>query len=106
MFLDRQFKSWPEPAGIEASKLAASLGDISFAEALEFCQTVRHRHILSLGNRTLRHILSEQLNLWAARVAPKEPDATRSGEASPTPKRAKRRGQAAVGRRGKPGADV
>ena len=106
VFLDRQFESWPEPAGIEASKLAASLGDISFAEALEFCQTVRRRHILSLGNRTLRHILSEQLNLWAARVAPKEPDATRSGEASPTPKRAKRRGQAAVGRRGKPGADV
>jgi len=46
VFLDRQFESWPEPAGIEAGKLADSLGNVSFAEALEFCQTVRRQHIL------------------------------------------------------------
>jgi hypothetical protein len=56
VFLDRQFDSWPEPAGIEAERLANQLGQISFAEALEFCQTVRRQHILSLGDRTLRDI--------------------------------------------------
>lgn len=106
VFLDRQFEGWPEPAGIEASKLASELGNISFAEALEFCQTVRRQHILSLGNRLLRDILCEQLNLWTARVAPELPDAPRSGEASPPPERAKRRGKAADPRRRKPGADV
>jgi SpoVK/Ycf46/Vps4 family AAA+-type ATPase len=106
VFLDRQFESWPEPAGIEANKLATSLGNISFAEALEFCQTVRRQHILALGNHTLREILSEQLNLWTARVAPEEADATRSGETPSTPERSKRRREAAVGRRRKPGADI
>jgi len=102
VFLDRQFDSWPEPAGIEAGKLAANLGHISFAEALEFCQSVRRQHILSLGNRTLRDILNEQLNFWTARVAPEAIDAPRSGETSPPPERAKRHGTAPVRRRRKP----
>lgn len=106
VYLDRQFESWPEPAGTEADRLATSLGRISFAEALEFCQTVRRQHILSLGNRSLRDILNEQLELWTARVAPKEADATQSGETPPPPKRAKRHRQEALGRRRKPGAPV
>ena len=91
VFLDRQFESWPEPAGIGPDPLASKLGQISFAEALEFCQTIRRQHILSLGNRTLRDILCEQLELWTARVAPEEADATRSRETSPPPERTKRR---------------
>jgi SpoVK/Ycf46/Vps4 family AAA+-type ATPase len=106
IFLDRQFESWPEPAGVEASRLAASLGNISFAEALEFCQTVRRQHILALGNRTLRDILSEQLNLWTTRVAPEGANATRPGETSPPPERAKARGQATNSRRRKPSPDI
>lgn len=98
VFLDRQFESWPEPAGIEPSALATCLAPVSFAEALEFCQTVRRQHILSLGNRALRDILTEQLKLWTARVAPEEADATRSGETSPAPERTKRRRQTPNGR--------
>ncbi len=106
VFLDRQFESWPEPAGTEADALATKLGRVSFAEALEFCQTVRRQHILSLGNRTLRDILCEQLELWAARVAPEEADATRSGEASPPPEQPKELPQAAIRRRRKPSKAV
>jgi hypothetical protein len=108
VFLDRQFESWPEPSGIEAKTLAIGLGHVSFAEALEFCHTVRRQHILSLDNRALRDILKEQLNLWSARVAPEEADAdaTRSGEASPPPERAKRRRQAPLGRRRNTSTDV
>lgn len=98
VFLDRQFESWPEPAGIEPSALATCLAPVSFAEALEFCQTVRRQHILSLGNRALRDILTEQLKLWTARVAPEEADATRSGETSSAPERTKRRRQTPNGR--------
>jgi len=77
VFLDRQFESWPEPAGIEAGTLADRMGDVSFAEALEFCQTVRRQHILGLGNRTVREVLREQLDLWASRIASEQSVAAR-----------------------------
>jgi SpoVK/Ycf46/Vps4 family AAA+-type ATPase len=82
LFLDRQISKWPEAVGIGATTLAKKLGPISFAEALEFCQTVRRRHILSLGNRELSSIVREQLSLWASRVLPREFDAPRSKQTS------------------------
>jgi SpoVK/Ycf46/Vps4 family AAA+-type ATPase len=68
VFLDRQLASWPEPAGIQPRTLAIKLGNISFAEAQEFCQTVRRQHILALANRPIRDILHEQIDFWASRV--------------------------------------
>jgi SpoVK/Ycf46/Vps4 family AAA+-type ATPase len=97
-FLDRQFERWPEPAGVGAEGLADKLGSISFAEALEFCQTVRRQHILSLANKSLKDTLREQVELWATRVAPEESNATRSGEAPSSPEQPKRRSKADVGR--------
>lgn len=84
-FLQRQLDLWPEDAGIKAETLAAKLGKISFAEALDFCQTVRRRHILSLAERALRDIMHEQVELWTTRVTPEEENATRSGKAAPSP---------------------
>ena len=98
-FLDRQFDTWPEPAGIEPKTLAGKLGSISFAEALEFCQTVRRQHILSLANRALKDILREQVELWATRVAPESTDATRPGKTSSSAEQSKGRGSTSVGRR-------
>jgi SpoVK/Ycf46/Vps4 family AAA+-type ATPase len=105
VFLERQFDTWPEPAGIKAEALAEKLGDTSFAEALDFCQTVRRQHILSLANRALKDILHEQVELWTTRVTPKT-DAARSGKTSPSAKRAKKRPKAAVGRRRRPSKTV
>jgi SpoVK/Ycf46/Vps4 family AAA+-type ATPase len=102
VFLDRQFESWQEPAGIEVTALATKLGPISFAEALEFCQTLRRQHILSLGKQTLRDILCEQLQLWTTRVLPEETNATRSGETSPSLERPKGHRQASIRGRRKP----
>lgn len=99
-FLDRQFSGWPEPAGLRADTLAAELGAISFAEALEFCQTVRRQHILSLANRKLADILREQVELWTTRVAPETANVTRSRKTAPAPKRAKGRSTTTV-RRGR-----
>jgi SpoVK/Ycf46/Vps4 family AAA+-type ATPase len=81
--LDRQFETWPETAGIKPQALAAKLGNVSFAEAIEFCQTVRRQHILALAGRALKDILREQIELWITRVTP-EQNATRSGEAAPS----------------------
>jgi len=100
-FLDRQFETWQEATGISAEALAQKLGDVSFAEALEFCQTVRRQHILSLANRALKDILREQIELWTTRVAPREADASRSRKAPSSPKPAKNSGTTASGRRGR-----
>ena len=98
VFLDRQFDGWPESAGIGAAALADKLGQVSFAEALEFCQTVRRQHILALTNRALKDILREQLELWPTRVAP-DPNGTRSGKAPSSLERTKRRSTPSIGRR-------
>lgn len=98
VFLDRQFDTWPEPAGIKAEALADKLGRVSFAEALEFCQTVRRQHILSLANRTLKDILSEQVQLWITRVRPKA-DVARPPKASSSPKQSRKRGASPISRR-------
>lgn len=70
VLLQRFFDSWPESTGIEPKKLAERLGSASFAEIHEFCQTVRRRHILSQGGVALKSVIAEELELWAARVAP------------------------------------
>lgn len=87
VFLQRQFDAWPEPAGARPNAVAGKLGSVSYAETLEFCQTVRRQHILSLGERSIKDILKEQLELWATRVGTNEGNAARSGQTTPTPER-------------------
>lgn len=88
MFLNRQFENWPEPTGMRASSIASKLGSISYAETLEFCQTVRRQHILSLGSRSIKDILKEQLELWSTRVGTDNTDAAQSGQAVSSSERA------------------
>lgn len=90
VFLDRQIDTWPEPAGIEAKVLAGKLGNVSFAEVQEFCQTVRRQHILATPNRALSDILREQVELWTTRITPGE-NAKRSTKATPAIKQPKKR---------------
>lgn len=72
VYLQRQFEAWPEPTGIRPELLASKLGKVSYAEALEFCQTVRRQHILALGDQALKDILKKQIELWATRVKPED----------------------------------
>jgi SpoVK/Ycf46/Vps4 family AAA+-type ATPase len=84
IFLDRQFTLWPDDPGMRPETVAKKLGSISYAEALEFCQTIRRQHILSLGARSIRDILREQLDFWSTRVRIDEVDAARSEQAVPS----------------------
>ena len=61
-----------QPLGTSPNSIAKSLGDISYAEAEEFCNGVRRRHALSLGETSLKNIVAEQLNLWKTRA--RQPD--------------------------------
>jgi AAA+ superfamily predicted ATPase len=104
-FLDSQFSLWPEETGIKAEVLAAKLGHVSFAEALEFCQTVRRQHILSLANRELKDIMHEQVELWKTRVTPNA-DAARTGQAASAAKQPKKRHASSIGQRRRTGKAV
>ncbi len=72
IYLQRQFETWPEQPGLKPEVLASKLGHISYAEALEFCQTVRRQHILALGTKSLKDILRTQVELWTTRVTPED----------------------------------
>lgn len=80
VLIDRFFDSWPEAPKLTAMDVANELSPSSFAEAFEFCQNVRRRHILSQGNQTLNSILLEELKLWNSRIRP-EANGNTSGTA-------------------------
>ena len=82
VFLDRVLSDWPSKPKMTLAKIAAKLGDVSYAEALDFCQNVRRRQILGLGETTVDDALRAELDLWASRVTPERLHAERSDEAS------------------------
>ncbi|MFG1465775.1 ATP-binding protein [Xanthobacter sp. DSM 24535] len=87
-FLDRILTRWPEQPRLPSQKVAAKLGCVSYAEALDFCQNVRRRQILDLGELSIDDALRVELDLWSSRVKPEEPDAERPDETTPsTPSR-------------------
>ena len=57
-----------EPMGMKPETIAQSLGKISYAEVEEFCNGIRRRLALSLGEGCLKSIVAEQLKLWKARA--------------------------------------
>lgn len=55
-----------EPMEITAAVLARKLGRLSYAEAEQFCLDVRRRQVLAMGEKTLKHIIAEQLKMWTS----------------------------------------
>jgi hypothetical protein len=83
IFLDRIMSNWNELPSLALPKIAAKLGKISYAEALDFCQDVRRRQILGLGEVSVDAALHAELDLWAKRVTPEVLNAERSYKAPP-----------------------
>lgn len=84
IFLDRILSSWPEKPRLSIPKIAAKLGSVSYAEALDFCQNVRRHHILGLGEVGIDDALNIELELWGSRVSPELVDGERSEQAAST----------------------
>ncbi|MCY4201337.1 MAG: ATP-binding protein [Aestuariivita sp.] len=62
--------SMDQSLGRTPSTIAKTLGAISYAEAEEFCRDVRRRHVLAMGQKPLKAIVSECLTLWGGRTTP------------------------------------
>lgn len=86
-FLEKIIASWPERPKISAANLARHLNVNSYAEARDFCQNVRRRHILGLGEIGIDFALKEELDLWAVRVKPEIKNVDRSNQTTPSSKR-------------------
>ncbi len=85
VFLDRVISSWPSPPKMRIQKIADKIGAVSYAEALDFCQNVRRRHILGLGELGIDDAVGMELDLWSSRVRPDALDGERPDEAAPAP---------------------
>lgn len=86
-FLEKIIDTWPEKPRISSIDLASKIGATSYAEARDFCQNVRRRHILSLGETGVDSSIATELSLWAERVVPEGIDAKRSKQATAKTKR-------------------
>ena len=62
-----------EPAGLKAETLAKRLEPVSYSEAEQFCIGLLRRQVLSMGDKPLKTIVDEQLDLWAARGNSSQP---------------------------------
>jgi SpoVK/Ycf46/Vps4 family AAA+-type ATPase len=82
VFLDRVISNWPEAPRMSAQKLASKLGLVSYAEVLDFCQSIRRRHILGLGEVSIDDALATEINLWSSRVRPEALNGERSRQTS------------------------
>lgn len=71
-YIDRLVAAWPQKPRVPAPEIAEALGTVSYAEALDFCQNVRRRHILGLGEMSIDDALSVEIDLWASRIRPVE----------------------------------
>ncbi|MGV2129471.1 AAA family ATPase [Agrobacterium vitis] len=88
-FLDKIIAQWPDLPKASSKTISAKLGPVSFAEALDFCQNVRRRQILGLGELSVDEALRSELDLWATRVGPEILNGERSEQtdAEAAPKR-------------------
>ena len=57
-----------EPLGQTPSAIARRLGRISYAEAEQFCLDVQRRSVLAIGQKAVKAIVAEQLNVWDTRA--------------------------------------
>lgn len=70
-YIEVFMSSFNEPIGHSPIVIAKALGAVSYADAEQFCIDIRRRHILSLGQKALRSIIGEQLDIWTSKIRAK-----------------------------------
>jgi SpoVK/Ycf46/Vps4 family AAA+-type ATPase len=62
-----------EPLGYSSATIARRLGETSYAEVEQFCLDVQRRSLLTMGERSIKAIIAEQLDVWDARASAARP---------------------------------
>ena len=79
-FIDEIVSKWPERPRRSTQSISTNLGSVSFSEALDFCQNVRRRQLLSLGEVSVDDAVEIEMDLWQSRVRPEDISGKRSGK--------------------------
>ena len=72
-YIEAFMKNFGEPPGMAPLSVAKGLGEVSYAEAEQFCLDVRRRQVLAMGGKNLKTIVAEQLRIWTSEVRAKQP---------------------------------
>lgn len=67
-YIERFSCRFKDGFGHSPTTIARRLGRISYAEVEQFCLDVQRRHVLSLGERPLKALVTEQLKMWGSRA--------------------------------------
>ncbi|MCK5770895.1 ATP-binding protein [Algiphilus sp.] len=67
-YIDRFAERFDDTLGYTSSTIAKKLGRISYAEAEQFCLDILRRHVLTLGEKPLKAVVADQLNIWTVRA--------------------------------------
>jgi SpoVK/Ycf46/Vps4 family AAA+-type ATPase len=67
-YIEAFAKRLDQPLGHSPASIAKRLGRISYAEAEQFCLDVRRSQVLSLGEKSVKTIVTEQLVIWSSRA--------------------------------------
>jgi hypothetical protein len=70
-YIEVFMSSFEEPISQSPIAIAKALGNVSYADAEQFCIDVRRRHVLSMGHKPLGLIIGEQLNIWTSKTRAK-----------------------------------
>jgi hypothetical protein len=90
-FIERLMATWPQRPALSAADIASRLSAQSYAEARDFCQNVRRRQILGMGEFGVDAAISLELQFWDARVKPEHLYGERSDKAVVATKRRRTR---------------
>jgi SpoVK/Ycf46/Vps4 family AAA+-type ATPase len=64
-YIESFAKHLDQGLGQSPTSIAKRLGRVSYAEVEQFCLDLRRREVLSLGKKSLKNIVSEQLEIWS-----------------------------------------
>jgi AAA+ superfamily predicted ATPase len=67
-YIDGFADRFQEPLGQSSATISKRLGRISYAEAEDFCLELRRCKILANGEKSLKAIIAEQLDIWSQQV--------------------------------------
>jgi AAA+ superfamily predicted ATPase len=82
-FIDKVVSGWPDSPTARPAEISKRLRFASYAEALDFCQNVRRRQILGLGEIHIDDAIQAEMELWTRRVNPETDYAVGSNKATP-----------------------
>ncbi len=80
--LDRYISRWPQAPKALVNRIATSLGPLNYSEVVDFCQNVRRRQVLGLGETGVDEALKKEMEIWTARIKPEALDGGRSEQAA------------------------